>query len=514
MRRVLALLLAGAALSSAGVAGCSLEPKDLRPPVPIPGALPAGGDYPAPSPGAAPISSVAWDSFFLDPRLKQVIALALRENRDLRVAALNVEAARARYRVQRADLLPTVSAAANATYSQSPFGAVGATGPTSPGGASGGTGVGSAGGAGATGSVAGGSGFFRYYAVSLGFSSYELDLFGRIRSLTKEALQLYLSTAEARRAAQVSLISEVAIDWLTLAADQDRLAIARSTLESFTESLRLTQARFDAGIISELDLRQVQTLAETAASDVATYTTQVNQDVNALNLVVGATVAPALLPQGLGDGVPTVPEAPTGLDSTVLLRRPDVLQAERQLAAYNADIGAARAAFFPTIRLTASGGSTSLYLDKLFGSGTGTYSFSPNITLPIFDYGRNRANLKLSRTNREIALAQYERAIQTAFRETADALAQQGQVAALVAAQTRLVQAGEITLRLSDARYRRGADAYLGVLDAQRTVYSARQTLVAARQTRAATLVQIYRALGGGGDTSQAPVIAGSAEAR
>ena len=514
MRRALALLLAGAAL-----AGCTLEPKDLRPAPPIPGALPAGGDYPAAAPGAAPISSVAWDAFFTDPRLKQVIALALRENRDLRVAALNVEAARARYRVQRADLLPTVALAGNATYGSSLFGGVGATTPTGPGGATGGTGVGSAGGvggaAGGAGSVAsGGSGFYRFYSVSLGFSSYELDLFGRIRSLTKEALQLYLATAEARRATQVSLISEVAIDWLTLAADQDRLAIARSTLESFTESLRLTQARFDAGIVSELDLRQVQTLAEGAASDIATYTTQVSQDVNALNLVVGASVDASLLPQGLGDGLPTVPEAPAGLDSAVLLRRPDVLQAERQLRAYNADIGAARAAFFPTISLTASGGSTSLYLDRLFGSGTGTYSFSPNLTLPIFDYGRNRANLKLSRTNREIALAQYERAIQTAFRETADALAQQGQVAALVGAQTRLVQSGETTLRLSDARYRRGADAYLGVLDAQRTVYAARQTLVAARQTRAATLVQIYRALGGGGDTPQPQVIPGSGEAR
>lgn len=413
--------------------------------------------------------------------------------------------------MQRADLLPTVSAAANATYQQSPFGAFGAVGPTAPGGATGGTGTGSTGGTGGVGGagggvgVGGGSGFFRFYSVSLGFTSYELDLFGRIRSLTKDALERYISTEEARRAAQVSLISEVANSWLTLAADQDRLAIARSTLESFNASLQLTQARFNAGIVSELDVRQAQTLSEGAASDVATYTTQVNQDLNALNLVVGATVGPELLPSGLGEAIPTVAEAPTGLDSSVLLRRPDVQQAERLLRANNANIGAARAAFFPSIRLTASGGSTSLYLDQLFGSGTGTYSFAPNVTLPIFDFGRNRANLKLSRTNREIALAQYERAIQTAFRETADALAQQGQIAALLGAQTRLVQAGETTLRLSDARYRRGADAFLGVLDAQRTVYSARQTLVAARQTRAANLVQIYRALGGGAPEPQTP---------
>ena len=283
---------------------------------------------------------------------------------------------------------------------------------------------------------------------------------------------------------------------------------------SFDESLRLTRARFQGGIASELDVRQAQTLAEAAASDIATYTAQANQDLNALTLVVGAPVGPELLPDGLGEALPTVANAPAGLDSTVLLQRPDVLQAEHALLAYNADIGAARAAFFPTISLTASGGASSLYLGQLFGSGTGTYSFGPNVTLPIFDYGRNRANLKLSRTNRDIAVAQYEKAIQTAFRETADALAQAGTVEALLAAQTRLVEAGEATLRLSDARYRRGADTYLNVLDAQRTTYQARQTLVSARQTRAATLVQIYRALGGGGDTPQGAAIAGSSPTR
>ena len=505
--------ISAAVAAAVALAGCTLEPKDIRPAPPIPAALPAGGDYPAQAPGAAPVSSVAWEAFFTDARLKQVIAKALAENRDLRVAVLNVQAARAQYRVQRADLLPTISASANATYGSSPFGGVGGANPASTGGATGGAGTGgAAGGAGAA--AGGGSGFYRTYAVNLGFSSYELDLFGRVRSLTKEALQRYFAQQEARRAAQVSLIAETATAWLTLAADMDRLAIARSTLQSYNESLRLNRARFDAGISSETDVRQVQTLAEGAASDIATYTTQVNQDVNALNLLVGAPVDPSLMPNGLGDGVPTLAEAPAGLDSAVLLRRPDVEQAERLLRAQNADIGAARAAFFPTIKLTASGGTTSLYLDQLFGSGSGTYSFSPNITLPIFDYGRNRANLKLSRTNREIALAQYEKAIQTAFRETADALAQQGQISALLGAQTRLVEAGEVTLRLSDARYRRGADAYLNVLDAQRTVYSSRQTLVSARQTRAATLVQIYRALGGGGDTPQSQVIAGTGDAR
>ncbi len=518
MKRLPPLLAAGAALGLL-MGGCTLEPRYERPALPTPAAFPSGGDYPVQTPGAAPISSIRWESFFTDGRLKAVIGRALADNRDLRVAVLNIEAARARYRVQRADLLPTVSAGANATYgrSGSGLGGVGSTTPTSVGGASGGTGVGSAGGtgggsAGGAGGVAtgGGGGFYRYYAVSLGVSAYELDLFGRIRSLTREALQQYLATAEARRATQETLISEVAIDWLTLAADRERLNIARQTFASFNESLKLTQARFNGGIASELDVRQAQTLAEQAASDIATYTAQGEQDYNALNLVAGAVVPVELLPTGLDDSLPMMANAPAGLDSTVLLQRPDVLQAEHDLLAYNADIGAARAAFFPSVSLTASGGTSSLYLSQLFGSGTGTYTFAPNVTLPIFDYGRNRANLKLSKVNRDIAVAQYEKAVQTAFRETADALAAAGTVEALLAAQTRLVQAGEITLKLSDARYRRGADAYLAVLDAQRTTYTARQTLVSARQTRAATLVQIYKALGGGGDAPQAEVIAGS----
>lgn len=498
---------ATALLLTTALCGClTLEPKYARPTAPVPPAFPAGdgsGAYPLANGDGFATAHTAWDVFFTDAKLKSVIALALRENRDLRTAALNIVKARAQYRVQRADLLPTINAGANFTtgltssYGVSGSGATSTGAGTSTGGVVTGGSAGGIGGVGSTGAT-GAAGGYRIYAADLGFTDYELDLFGRVRSLTKEAYQQYLATAEARRASQISLVSEVATDYLTYAADLQSLATERDTVKAEEASLKVTTDRFTYGIASLLDVQQAQTALETARSAVQTYLTQGTQDLNALNLLVGAIVPADLLPNGLGDELATQAAAPAGLNSAVLLERPDVLQAEHQLRAYNADIGAARAAFFPTISLTASGGSTSIYLNQLFGSGTGTYSFSPNISLPIFDFGRNRANLVISKTQRDLAIATYEKAIQTAFSDVANALAQRGTIDALVASQERLVGATQGTLNLAQARYNRGADTYLNVLTAQLNLANAQQTLINARLTRASSLVALYRALGGG----------------
>ena len=507
--------LAAAALA-ASLAACTLEPPlprqaaDVTPP-----AFPSGGVYPQASGDGAATAATPWSAFFTDPKLKGVVALALRENRDLRTAALSIVEARALYRVQRADLLPTVNAGAGFTtglgssYGISGSAATGVGANTSTGGTgAGGTTVGSSGtggsvtggtGVGGLGSTTTGiSGSYRIYDASLGFTDYELDLFGRVRSLTKEAFEQYLASAEGRRSTQISIVAEVATDWLTYAADLQRLKTERDTLKAEQATLKITQDRFRYGIASLLDVQQAQTAVETATSNIQTYLTQSEQDRNALNLVVGAPVPADLLPGPLGADLPTLPDAPAGLSSTVLLQRPDVRQAEHQLRAYNADIGAARAAFFPTISLTGSGGSTSLYLSKLFGSGTGTYSFGPNVSLPIFDFGRNRANLAYSRAQRDSALSSYEKAIQQAFTDVANALAQRGTVEGLVSSQERLVGALQGTLNLSQARYQRGVDTYLNVLTAQLNLATAQQTLISARLTRATNVVALYRALGGG----------------
>ncbi len=489
----LATLLAGSLLS-----GClTLEPRYVRSTGEVAPSFPQGGAYAVEAAGPD-ASKVTWDAFFIDPKLKAVIGQALANNRDLRVAVANIAAARGRYRVQRADLFPTIAASGTAVYGHN-----GDYGYRPQGGTGTATGTGIATGGVATGGVSGGSvtsqtGDYREYSASLGVSSYEIDLFGRVRSLTKEALENYLSTAEAARAARVSLIAETASDYLTLAADRQRLKVAQDTLKADETIFQLTQARFTGGIASELDVRQAQTALEQARSDVATYTTTAAQDLDALTLVVGAPVGEDVLPQGLDGALPTVADAPTGLSSQVLLARPDVLEAEHTLKAYNADIGAARAAFFPTISLTASGGSSSLYLSKLFASGTGTYSIAPSIDLPIFDWGRRQGSLQLSKAERDSALASYEKAIQSAFKDVADALAQRGTVDALISSQERLTDAAAVSLKLSQARYTSGADTFLNTLDAQRTLYGAQQTLVSARATRALNIVELYRALGGG----------------
>lgn len=479
---LLALLAAGTLL-----AGCDLAPRYVRPAGAVPVSLPQGGGYPAPRPDApADVTLVGWRDFFTDPRLVQVIETGLANNRDLRVAVANVLQARAQYGAQRAERLPTVTANGTATYTNNVFGATGST--------ASGTGAGAGSGA----SVGTSSSDVRFYSLNAGVSAFELDLFGRVRNLTRAAQEQYFASEEAQRSARISLIAEIATAWATMASDQDRLRIARDTLRTFEETLRLTRAQFRIGVASELESRQAETNFEGARNDVAALTAQIAQDQNALNLLVGTTVPAALLPEALGSADVTRDALPADLSSAVLLRRPDVLQAEHQLIAQNANIGAARAAFFPQISLTGTVGTISTALSGLFGAGSFTYTGSPGISLPIFDGGRNRANLRYAQASQQAAVATYEKAIQTAFREVADALAQRGTIGEQLGAQSRRAEAARVAARLSEARYRAGVDSFLTALDAQRTAYAAQQQLVATRLTRASNLVELYRALGGG----------------
>jgi len=451
------------------LAGCDLAPAYHRPGLPAPASLPTGGAYP-PANAATPAADIAWQDFFVDPALRAVIGQGLANNRDLRVALANVEAARAQYRVQRADLLPTIGANAGATYARSSaIEAVPGVGRTS-----------------------------HIYSVDAGFSAFEIDLFGRVRNLTRAALDQYLATEEGARATRITLIAEIASAYLTMAADEDQLRISQGTLESFKQSLDLTTAQFKQGVISELEVRQAQTNYEQARYDIAALQTQIARDQNALNLLVGTTVSQDLLPTGLGDRAFTLAELPAGISSDVLLQRPDVLQAEDQLRAQYANIGAARAAFFPQISLTALAGTLSSSLSGLFDHGSYTYQVAPTASQTIFDFGRNAANLRYAKASRDAALASYEKAIQTAFREVADALAERGTIDEQLRARATRVEAAGTAYRLSDARYRSGVDPFLTTLDAQRTFYAAQQNLVQTRLDAASNLVELYRALGGG----------------
>ena len=459
------LLLALMAATALG--GCTLAPRYERPGLPVGQAWPV---TPQSAPAAVPGADLAWRDVFQDARLRSVIALALEQNRDLRVAVANIARARAEYRIQRAELLPAINGVAAGTRTRTPA----SVAPT------------------------GRSDVTDQYSVSAGFAAYELDLFGRVQSLSAAALQSYFATEENRRTVQISLVAETASAYLTLAADQDLLKITQDTLASREAALDLARKRFEAGATSELDLRQVQTLAEQARSDAAVATAQVDRDHNALRLLVGAEIPADLLPQGGLTAVAVLADISPGLPSDVLVRRPDVLAAEHTLQARNANIGAARAAFFPRISLTGSAGAISPELGDLFGAGTRTWSFAPQVVLPIFAGGANIAGLRGAEASRDAAVAQYEKAIQTAFREVADALAVRATIADRIAAQDRLVEAAAATQRLTQARYDRGVDSYLSLLDAQRTLYAARQSRLAAQLAAATNRVELYRALGGG----------------
>lgn len=483
MTRSLSALLAGATL----LAGCNLAPRYVRPTGAVPPALPSGGVYPPSGVEGVDVSSIGWRDFFTDDRLRQVIASGLANNRDLQLAAANVLQARERYRIQRADQLPTATVSGGATYTNNVFGAAGA-----------GTGAGVGTGVGAGAGGAGTSSNLSIYSANVGISAFELDLFGRVRNLSRAALQQYFATEEAQRATRISLIAEIATAWLQLAADQDQLQLSRNTLRAFEQTRTLTQAQFRIGVSSELEARQADTNYQAATNDIAVLQTRIAQDRNALQLLTGAPIPNELLPAALGEGFATLGNLPAGLSSQLLLRRPDVLQAERQLQAQNANIGAARAALFPNISLTATVGTISTALSGLFGGGSFTYSASPGLSLPIFDGGRARSGVRLAEAQQRAAVVTYERAIQTAFREVADALAQRGTIDDQLGAQTARADSARVAARLSEARYRVGVESFLTALDAQRTAYVAQQQLVTTRFSRASNLVELYRSLGGG----------------
>jgi multidrug efflux system outer membrane protein len=481
--RKLAIVMAAGII----LAGCSLAPKYVRPGLPVFPTLPSGPAYAQEAGASVQPTNLSWHDFFIDARLRAVAQLALDNNRDLRVALANVEQARALYRIQRADLFPTLGVNGSATYQRTPNGFSAAAGAT--GGSPGGGGVGG----GATGRTRD-----DIYSANVGVSAWEIDLFGRIRNLSKASLEQYLASVENRNAAQTALIAEVATTWLAMAADQDRLRIARDTEKAFGQTLELTRARFAKGIASELDVRQAQTSYDQARSDIAETTTRVAQDQNALNLLAGTTVGADVVPAGLTREGSTLANLPAGLSSDVLLRRPDIAAAEHQLRAANADIGAARAAFFPNISLTAAFGTLSMGLSNLFSNGSDFWSVAPAVTMPIFDARRNKGNLRYAEATRDAMVARYERAVQAGFREVADALARRGTIDAQLDAQISLREAAGGAYRLSEARFRSGIDPFLATLDSERSFYSAEQSLLATRLVREVNAVELYRALGGG----------------
>lgn len=443
--------------AATALAGCNLAPDHVRPVSAVPATLPEGGVYPSLPSDAPDISTIGWRDFFTDPRLQATLALGLANNRDLRVAAANVLEARARYRVQRANRLPTLGANAGVTVTNNvgaAFGGAGTAPATGAGAGAGGAADGAADGGGldpgtgsgvgtGVGTIGTSGDTIEIYSVNVGVSAFEVDLFGRVSNLSRAALEQYFATEEAQRATRISLLAEIASAWLRLAADQDRLAIVQDTLDSFQRSLDLTRAQFRIGVISELEVRQSETLYQVARNDIAALRTQIAQDRNLLNLLVGTAVSADLAPDGLSRGDVTLAALPVGVSSAVLLRRPDVLQAEHQLIAQAANIGAARAALFPTISLTATLGTISTALSGLFDGGSGNFTVAPAATLPIFDFGRRRANIELAEASQLAALATYERTLQTAFREVADQLAVRGTIDEQLDARTRRVEAAD-----------------------------------------------------------------------
>jgi len=454
------------------LAGCSLAPVYERPAQPVAQAWPAGDAYkgvPAAA-DARPVSQILWRDYFADDKLRKVIELALANNRDLRVSVLNIEKAKAQYNIDTAALLPKLSANVSQSASRTPSNMTG------------------------TGEAA----INRQYNGGLVMASYELDFFGKVRNQSESGLQSYLGTEEARRTQQITLVSEVANAYLTLIADQQRLKLAQETLKSQQTSYELSQKRFASGVVAGTDMYDAQTTLESARNDAAVYTAQVALDQNALTLLVGSAVPEELLPTGDLAEVTQLAAIPAGLPSDLLQSRPDVQEAERALRAANANIGVARAAFFPSISLTASGGSASTGLSGLFKAGSSAWSFAPAINLPIFDGGVNRANLNIAKAQRDISVAQYEKAVQTAFREVADALATRGTLDERLSSQQALADAAQKSYTINEARYRKGADSYLNALVSQRALYAAQQGLITTRLAKSSNAVTLYKVLGGG----------------
>lgn len=460
-KRIAALALPAAILSA-----CTMAPRYERP------AAPVASSYAVEQvAGAGVAAEIGWREFFPDAQLQRLIERALENNRDLRMAALNVDAARAVYRIQRAELLPHVDAFAEGASQRVPA-IVSPTGESYVG---------------------------RQYSVGLGVTAFELDVFGRLQSLRKSALEDFLSREETRTATQLALVAEVANAYLTLLADRELLRLSRETLASQQNSFELTRMRFDAGVVSEVDLHQSEIALRQAEVDIETYSRRVAQDRNALTLLIGEPL-PEELERSEAVEAPQLFERdlPPGLPADLLERRPDIRAAEHALRAANADIGAARAAFFPSIRLTGSYGEVHTDISDLFDAGQTTWQFVPQLRLPIFAAGANKANLDLAHVRKNVEVARYEQTIQIAFREVSDALAARDALERQLRAQEALTQAAMNSYRLADMRYRNGVDSYLTALIAQRDQYAAQQALINTRLARATNLVLLYKALGGG----------------
>ncbi len=467
-----------AAAAAIVLCACTLQPAYHRPSSGAGELWPAGPAYarqPAGS-GNLPAADIGWQEFFSDPQLRELIGTALQNNRNLRVAALNIEQARAQYRVQRSALFPAISASGSDTIEHLPPGVgVGGAFNAAPGGVT-----------------------FRTYSAGLGFASYILDIFGRIRSLSRVALEQYFAQIETRKSVQISLVAEVADDYLSYLSDRSLLALAQQTYANQKASLDLTQQSFNAGVGTALDLAQAQQTVYTAQANIAQFIRQVAQDLNALQLVAGAPLPPDLDKAPGLNGEHLLESLPAGLPSDLLTRRPDIAAAENKLRAANANIGAARAAFFPSISLTGSLGSASNQLSGLLGHGSQEWTFEPSISLPIFAGGANIANLDLAQVEKNVAIAQYQQAIQTAFKDVSNALAARGTFDQQILAEEHLVDAANMAYQLSLQLFRQGVANFLSVLESQVTLYQAQQTLIAIRLARLQNLVALYTALGGG----------------
>lgn len=470
MRRLLHVL------ALLALSGCSLIPDYFRPALPVTDRWPDGpaAKAAADTPGTVPVADIGWRDFFADPVMQELIALTLANNRDLRVAALNVQQAQAQYRVDRASLFPTLNASGNMEYTRTP----------------------------ADLSTTGSALNSRQYSLGLGATSYEIDLFGRIRSQAEQARQQFLSDAETQESTQISLIAQVASEYLTWLADRESLAVAQNTERAQTDSLRLTSLKARTGSGTALDVAQAEVSVRNAQTAAAIYARQVGQDLNQLVLLVGAPLPAPLLDRmtaqtGLAAQGP-FPPLPAGLPSDLLARRPDIRAAEHTLLAANANIGAARAAFFPQITLTASGGTESTQMRRLFTGSQGFWSFSPSISVPIFDAGKNFASLDIAKIETRIEVANYEKAIQSAFKDVSDALVAHTTYIDQLAAERALVDADARYFDLASMRFRTGTDTYLNVLVAQKDLFDAQLSLISLRLSAMQNELTFYKALGGG----------------
>lgn len=442
-----------------GLSGCSMAPKYQQPEAPFAASWQAQAQQNAKTPD--------WQHFFADENLQLLIETALEHNKDLRVAALNVEAFRAQYRIDRSALFPAVDAAGGGNRQRIPKNM----------------------------SPTGESTINSQYSASLGITAWEIDFFGRLNSLRQQALETYFASEQAQRSAELSLIANVATAWLSHQADQASLALVQSTLETYESSLKLVQSRYDAGVASALELQQARTAADNARVSLAQFQRQVAQSRNALQMVLGAPIPE--LKQNVELSSVQLAELPVALPAELLQRRPDILQAEHQLKAANANIGAARAAFFPSISLTTTAGSMSNELSDLFSSGSGTWLFQPQLRLPIFNSGRLKASLDYSKVQKDIRIAQYEKSIQTAFQEVADGLIARSTYNEQLAAQDKLLESSQAYLDLAERRYREGVDNQLTLLDAQRLLFSTQQQRINTQLALLTSEINLYKSLGG-----------------